>query len=79
MEAGKEIKEQRDCAASKAYEEIANLAREHALIHQAASGVIVIVHPDTQKAEGIYEQIQWVHGKGPHPATANLTAAGAAC
>lgn len=29
----------------EAYEEIERLGREHALIHQSAGGVIVIVHP----------------------------------
>ena len=46
----------------QAYDEVCRLAREHALIWQAHGGVVVIVHPDTQKAEGLYEQIQWVHG-----------------
>jgi len=52
---------------AQAYDEVCRLAREHALIWQASGGVVVIVHPDTQKAEGLYEQIQWVHGLGPHP------------
>jgi hypothetical protein len=52
---------------SEAYDQIAELARAHALVYQAAGGVITIVHPDTQKEEGIYEHIQYVHGLGPHP------------
>jgi len=51
----------------EAYQEIAHMAREHALVHQASGGIILIVHPDTQKEQGIYEHIQWVHGLGPHP------------
>ena len=51
----------------EAYKQIAELAREHALIHQGYGGILVIVHPDTQKEQGIYEHVQWVHGLGPHP------------
>ena len=51
----------------EAYAEVCRIAREHALIHQGYGGVVVIVHPDTQREQGIYEQIQYVHGLGPHP------------
>jgi hypothetical protein len=51
----------------EAYELIAQLARDHALIHNAFGGVIVVVHPKTQREQGIYEHIQYVHGLGPHP------------
>lgn len=51
----------------QAYDECCRIAREHALIWQAAGGVTTIVHPDAQKAEGIYGHIQYVHGLGPHP------------
>ena len=53
----------------KAYDECCRLARQYALIYQAAGGVVTIVHPDTQKAEGIYAHIQYVHGLGPHPSS----------
>ena len=53
----------------EAYTEITKLARGHALIHDAAGGVVVIMHPDTQREEGVYEHIQWVHGLGKHPET----------
>jgi len=53
--------------ADEAYEEIVRLARAHALVWQAAGGVVTIVHPDTQRAEGIYERIQWMHGLAPYP------------
>lgn len=53
--------------ASEAYNAIAKLGREHALIHQAAGGVIVIVHPDTQREAGIYGMCQYMAGLGPHP------------
>lgn len=56
----------------QAYDEICRLAREHALILQAAGGVVTIVHPVTQKSEGLYEQIQHLHGLGPHPSTLAL-------
>lgn len=45
----------------QAYEDVVMLAREHALIYQAVGGVVVIVHPETQKKEGIYEKIQRMH------------------
>ena len=50
-----------------AYEEICRIARAHALVLQAFGGVVTIVHPDTQKSEGLYERIQWIHGLGPCP------------
>lgn len=45
----------------QAYEEVVRLAREHALIYKAVGGVVVVVHPATQKKEGIYEKIQRMH------------------
>lgn len=51
----------------EAYKRISEIAREHALIYQAAGGMIVILHPDTQREQGVYDHIQWVHGLGPHP------------
>jgi hypothetical protein len=51
----------------QAYDEVCRLAREHALIHGGYGGVVVIIHPDTQRELGTYEHIQWVHGLGPHP------------
>ena len=51
---------------SEAYDEVCRIAREHALISQAAGGVVVIVHPDTQHECGLYERIQYTHGLGPH-------------
>lgn len=53
--------------ASEAYDKIASLANEHALIRHGAGGVLVIVHPDVQKEEGIYELCQYMAGKGPYP------------
>jgi len=53
----------------QAYEEICRLAREHALILSAVGGVTTIVHPATQKSEGLYEKIQHLHGLGAHPDT----------
>lgn len=61
--------------ASEAYDAIAKLGREHALIHQAAGGVIVIVHPDTQREVGIYGMCQWMAGLGPHPDNAEVASA----
>jgi len=47
----------------EAYDEVCRIAREHALIWQAAGGVVTIVHPDVQREEGLYDQIQRMHGK----------------
>ena len=37
----------------EAYDQVAKLAAEHALIAQGFGGVLTIVHPDTQRAEGL--------------------------
>lgn len=50
-----------------AYKQITELAREHALVLQAVGGVVTICHPDVQREEGIYCQVQWVHGRGRNP------------
>lgn len=52
---------------AEAYDEVCRIARDHALIYQASGGVAVIVHPDTQREQGIYAHVQYVHGLGPHP------------
>lgn len=54
-------------AQAAAYDQICEIARVNALIWQAGSGVVTIVHPDTQRAQDVYEHIQYVHGLGPHP------------
>lgn len=50
-----------------AYEQIAQIARENALIYQAVGGVITVVHPDTQKEQKVYDMCQYMAGLGPHP------------
>jgi len=50
-----------------AYEQICQIARRYALILAAAGGVATIVHPTTQREEGVYTHIQWLHGLGKHP------------
>lgn len=57
---------------AEAYDEIARLAVEHALVAHAAGGVLIVMHPDTQRETGHYERIQWVHGLGPHPRQAEI-------
>jgi hypothetical protein len=52
---------------SEAYKQIADIARKHALIYHGVGGMLVIMHPDTQKENGVYEHVQWLHGLGPHP------------
>ena len=46
----------------EAYDEIVRLGRKNALIYQASGGMVLILHPDTQKSEGLYEEIQRTHG-----------------
>lgn len=53
----------------EAYDAVAKLAAEHALILQGFGGVLTIVHPDTQRHEGIEEQCLYMAGMGKHPAT----------
>lgn len=53
----------------EAYETVANLAAEHALIAQAYGGVIVIAHPATQREQGIEAHCLYVAGQGAHPTT----------
>lgn len=53
----------------EAYDAAAKLASEHALIHQAYGGVIVIVHPDTQREHGIEAHCLYLAGQGEHPET----------
>jgi hypothetical protein len=52
-----------DKLAAAAYDQIAKLGRDHALILQGAGGVLTIVHPDTQRSEGVYCKCQWMSGK----------------
>ncbi|MFY1021183.1 hypothetical protein [Ectopseudomonas khazarica] len=52
----------------EAYEQIAKLAADHALIAQAFAGVITVVHPETQRQHGIEANCLYMAGQGPHPA-----------
>ncbi|WP_175725126.1 hypothetical protein [Burkholderia ambifaria] len=61
--------EHTDAEQAEAYDRICSIAREYALILNAAGGVVTIVHPDTQRSEGVRDQIQWLHGLGKHPKT----------
>jgi hypothetical protein len=51
----------------QAYEEVVRIAREHALVIGATGGLVQIAHPDLQREEGLYCQVQWMHSKGAHP------------
>ncbi|MCC3679195.1 hypothetical protein LLE81_00090 [Staphylococcus epidermidis] len=51
----------------EAYDAIAKLATEHALIVQAYGGVMTIVHPDTQRQHGIEAKCLYMAGQGPWP------------
>ena len=52
----------------EAYEEVARIAAEHALIAQGFGGVLTIVHPDIQRQHGIEANCLYMAGQGPHPA-----------
>lgn len=52
----------------EAYETVAKIAAEHALIAQGFGGILTIVHPETQRAEGLEELCLYMAGQGPHPA-----------
>lgn len=51
----------------EAYDQVAKLAAEHALIAQGFGGVLTIVHPETQRAEGLEAHCLYMAGHGPHP------------
>ncbi len=53
--------------AEEAYKEIGRLAEEHALIHMAYGGVIVVVAVEEQVRQGIRADCLYRAGKGPHP------------
>ncbi|UCL89299.1 hypothetical protein [Pseudomonas sp. HS-18] len=46
----------------EAYNAVAKIAAEHALIFQGFGGVLTIVSPDTQRREGIEEQCLYMAG-----------------
>lgn len=52
----------------EAYEEVARIAAEHALIAQGFGGVLTVVHPDIQRQHGIEAQCLYMADQGPHPA-----------
>lgn len=51
----------------EAYDAVAKLAAEHALILQGFGGVLTIVHPETQRSEGVEERCLYMAGQGPFP------------
>ena len=51
----------------EAYDAVAKLAAEHALILQGFGGVLTIVHPATQRAEGFEGHCLYMAGMGPMP------------
>lgn len=51
----------------EAYDAVAKIAAEHALILQGFGGVLTIVHPNTQRAEGFEEHCLYMAGMGPMP------------
>lgn len=53
----------------EAYKAIAKLAEEHALIARAFGGVIIVVHPATQRETGLEAKCLYMAGQGPYPET----------
>lgn len=51
----------------EAYDAVAKLAAEHALILQGFGGVLTIVHPNTQRSEGLEELCLRMAGVEPAP------------
>lgn len=52
----------------EAYEKVARIAVEHALIAQGFGGVLTVVHPRTQRQHGLEAQFLFQAGQGPQPA-----------
>lgn len=51
----------------EAYDAVAKIAAEHALILQGFGGVLTVVHPSTQRAEGVEGLCLYMAGQGPMP------------
>ncbi|WP_312288847.1 hypothetical protein [Stutzerimonas nitrititolerans] len=51
----------------EAYDQVAKIAAEYALIAQGFGGVLTIVHPDTQREHGIEAKCLFMAGQGPWP------------
>lgn len=51
----------------EAYDEVARIAAEHALIAQGFGGVLTIVHPETQREHGIEAKCLYMASQGPWP------------
>lgn len=51
----------------EAYEEVARIATEHALIAKGFGGALTIVHPETQREYGIEAKCLYMAGRGPYP------------
>lgn len=51
----------------EAYDTVAKIAAEHALIAQGFGGVLTIVHPSTQRQHGIEAKCLYMAGQGPWP------------
>jgi hypothetical protein len=52
---------------SQAWNEIMKIARENALILQAAGGIAILAHPKTQMEEGEWCRSQYMTKRGSHP------------
>ena len=52
----------------EAYEEVARIAAENALIAQGFGGVLTVLHPSTQRQHGLEAQCLFLAGQGPQPA-----------
>lgn len=51
----------------EAFDHIAKIAAEHALIAKASGGIVTIIHPQTQRQFGIEERCLYMAGQGEFP------------
>jgi len=61
-----------DYSRENCYEKIARIAMDSGLVYKASGGVIVIVHPDTQKEQEIEGICLYMSGLAPHPKSLDL-------
>ena len=57
---------------SDKWAEIIRMAEEFGFVYHSYGGVALLLHPDVQKEQGVYEQVQYACGRGEHPQTIKL-------
>jgi hypothetical protein len=53
-------------AEDRAWDQVMDLAKRHGLIAQAYGGTAILLHPDEQREQGIYEQCRKMSGLTAH-------------